>query len=518
MVDTGTNLHSLESYGNNTDEKNLKLSNTQANAIDDLVDSSLDHSSGKDDLFMQLQTKFFDLLLEIHHLIPSWGSYKENFYFHWKRIIGASSVKDIHAYKLIFRCLGNLSPSSTPIFILKPVIKQLDEYRKISEADYIPTDLDIIIPQNQPLPPVSVFQSSQQISLPASPIGNTNSHFEKCYGNKNYSPKSESDNSINLNQNNTDFNKINDFIPNLLDRNNLMPPGSPHNPASFLLFSGDSHSQSQNAVTAAALLFGTRPSINTDSSLNSSSYCDKQISSGHTSITCLKGSELSPDITSNNLHTSTFTPSTCTSSSSLSPSDYGMAGPLMAAFQHIQAVAAAAAVVSQNKNSPDRVKVDNNSSQPPKKRPRRNGEIQGVYFDKIRKLWRANWKENGRVKTKGFSVFQYGDEGARQKAIDYRKKMEREFYIVPPHSRQHAIPVPNNTIAHSNSTLTDNMKSNQNQLNEVKCEESLCINAVSNTSNLNNVSEENRSLLGTDQCEMNGSSNITNITKQSVNI
>lgn len=28
----------------------------------------------------------------------------------------------------------------------------------------------------------------------------------------------------------------------------------------------------------------------------------------------------------------------------------------------------------------------------------------GVYYDKSRKLWRANWKENGKIQTKGFSV------------------------------------------------------------------------------------------------------------------
>ena len=28
----------------------------------------------------------------------------------------------------------------------------------------------------------------------------------------------------------------------------------------------------------------------------------------------------------------------------------------------------------------------------------------GVYYDKRRRLWRANWKENGRIHTKGFSV------------------------------------------------------------------------------------------------------------------
>lgn len=50
------------------------------------------------------------------------------------------------------------------------------------------------------------------------------------------------------------------------------------------------------------------------------------------------------------------------------------------------------------------------------------GRVVGVYFDKQRRIWRANWRENGqgKRKTKNFSVEDYGFEEARRMAIQYR--------------------------------------------------------------------------------------------------
>ncbi|CAD2087329.1 transcription factor with AP2 domain(s), putative [Plasmodium vinckei brucechwatti] len=45
----------------------------------------------------------------------------------------------------------------------------------------------------------------------------------------------------------------------------------------------------------------------------------------------------------------------------------------------------------------------------------------GVYFDSARKLWRCQWKENGKFKTKGFSLIHYNTlEEARKQCILYR--------------------------------------------------------------------------------------------------
>lgn len=50
------------------------------------------------------------------------------------------------------------------------------------------------------------------------------------------------------------------------------------------------------------------------------------------------------------------------------------------------------------------------------------GRVVGVYFDKQRRIWRANWREGnvGKRKTKNFSVDDFGFEEARRLAIQYR--------------------------------------------------------------------------------------------------
>jgi len=50
------------------------------------------------------------------------------------------------------------------------------------------------------------------------------------------------------------------------------------------------------------------------------------------------------------------------------------------------------------------------------------GRVVGVYFDKQRRIWRANWREGevGKRKTKNFSVEDYGFDEARRLAIEYR--------------------------------------------------------------------------------------------------
>eukprot|EP01053_Blabericola_migrator_P001920 Blabericola_migrator_1__1919@NODE_1522_length_4352_cov_15_201867_g1002_i0_p1_GENE_NODE_1522_length_4352_cov_15_201867_g1002_i0NODE_1522_length_4352_cov_15_201867_g1002_i0_p1_ORF_typecomplete_len458_score57_07AP2/PF00847_20/1_1e08_NODE_1522_length_4352_cov_15_201867_g1002_i029634336 len=50
--------------------------------------------------------------------------------------------------------------------------------------------------------------------------------------------------------------------------------------------------------------------------------------------------------------------------------------------------------------------------------------VRGVYLDRRRGLWRANWREGGKVKTKGFRIAQWGEQEARRKAIEVRKLME----------------------------------------------------------------------------------------------
>lgn len=58
-------------------------------------------------------------------------------------------------------------------------------------------------------------------------------------------------------------------------------------------------------------------------------------------------------------------------------------------------------------------------------------EYQGVCFHKKDNLWRAQWYDNYKQYSKSFSVKKYGEEEAKQLAIDYRKKMVDELYDRP---------------------------------------------------------------------------------------
>ena len=63
-------------------------------------------------------------------------------------------------------------------------------------------------------------------------------------------------------------------------------------------------------------------------------------------------------------------------------------------------------------------------------RPRRadnTSGISGVYFDKSSNNWCANWSDENMIsKTKYFSVKKYGDEEAKQLAINYRRDRARD--------------------------------------------------------------------------------------------
>lgn len=404
--------------------------------------------NGKDEIFMQLQTELFDILLEIYNIIPTWGSFKENFYFHWKRIIGACNFKDLHAYRLIFRCLGNFRPSSIPIFILRPIIRQLDEYRRISEPEYSPSNFELNIKGNIiscSQTPIIMFQNTEGINIPGVPIEEKKKIlFENKIGRNLISDKSKSNLFHGINNDNKE---CSDFTTGINGKNGV----------TFSLFENDLISSVKSQNNRSIMFDNIFNSINqniyfSDTKRRNCFSIDNEESFEEMKLkTDLFNKEITSDEYNNNevINSSFIISNYCNSNStvsspygstcktsSLSPAEYNIAGPIMAAFQQIQAVAVAAAAVN---NPKDRLNSVNNSSNEqstvqPKKRPRRNGEIQGVYFDKIRKLWRANWKENGRVKTKGFSVFQFGDEGARQRAIEYRKRMEKEFYIMP-HSK-----------------------------------------------------------------------------------
>ncbi|KAF7456500.1 transcription factor with AP2 domain(s) [Cryptosporidium felis] len=408
-----------------------------------------------DEIFMQLQTELFDILLEIYNLIPVWGSFKENFYFHWKRIIGAFSFKDLHAYRLIFRCLGNLRPSSAPLFAIRPIIKQLDEYRKISEPEYLPVDFELKTNVQGNLisgshAPFLMFQHLQSLNIPIASMNRQDLvPIENKWDQTSFTEQGDSKITSEVNKNNT---LVTNLITSESENNKgiISVPSEKGNLSPASLQGNYSEELSEGMKCSIDGKFALSNINIQNSNYNGEKLSEIQkvseelkdtnyhyFSEDSSSIELLKGAYSVPSCYSSNSRNSSPYSSACTAST-LSPSEFNMSGPIMAAFHHIQAVAVAAAVANNGKNvlnATGHISASEPITQPPKKRPRRNGEIQGVYFDKIRKLWRANWKENGRVKTKGFSVFQFGDEGARQRAIDYRKKMEKEFYILPHSSK-----------------------------------------------------------------------------------
>jgi len=51
----------------------------------------------------------------------------------------------------------------------------------------------------------------------------------------------------------------------------------------------------------------------------------------------------------------------------------------------------------------------------------------GVYYDQLSTSWTATWKdEEGNNHTKSYSVNKYGFENAKDLAIQYRGRIERE--------------------------------------------------------------------------------------------
>ncbi|KAJ1615221.1 apicomplexan specific protein [Cryptosporidium canis] len=392
-----------------------------------------------DEVFMQLQTELFDILLEIYNLIPSWGSFKENFYFHWKRIIGACNFRDLNAYRLIFRCLGNLRPSSIPIFILRPIIRQLDEYRKISEPEYLPSHFEfdsnlhgnLITCTNAPF---IIFQNSQILNALSVPVDDTKQEItENKTKDDLYSDK----------YNSLYYHGVVNNVPTQFSSRSSASVSETGN-TPFSLFESDIINSIHQHGRQINLFDDKQNSLNCIFSgirQLDGAIKDHEKSFDRTLLNNWQPSKeltFSDELSSEPISNSFISSSNCNSNSTVS-SPYGsartisshsegnIAGPIMATFHYIQT---STANTKNNLSSVNHSSNDQNTTQP-KKRPRKNGEIQGVYFDKIRKLWRANWKENGRVKTKGFSVFQFGEEGARQKAIEYRKKMEKEFYVLP---------------------------------------------------------------------------------------
>lgn len=74
---------------------------------------------------------------------------------------------------------------------------------------------------------------------------------------------------------------------------------------------------------------------------------------------------------------------------------------------------------------------DRESGIPIEKPARRTcDEVKGVCYDILGKRWQASWSKGGKRISKRFPVAEYGQEGAKQMAIQWRKSREAEVLLV----------------------------------------------------------------------------------------
>ncbi|KAK6590663.1 hypothetical protein RS030_142102 [Cryptosporidium xiaoi] len=507
MTELETASHSSKELKKDSLEKDeiAEIVHQNDTIIVEKTNENLQYSTnGREEIFMQLQTELFDILLEIYYITPIWGSFKENFYFHWKKIIGATNIKELHAYRLIFRCMGCLRPSSTPLFVLKVIIKQLDEFRRISEPEYYSENIDLnTIVQGQAITgfnsPFTFIQEMKHSNFSdynikgkhlLEPEKNllVNDSSLKQYKQIAGGVSDSDENKFFVNPANT--NKTNECTSNIVENQILFSQNDKliksvcenmcHMKSEYLNSLYFNLGYFQNADISFERIKNTENNIhckcesqnkdsliyNTQNNKNWSKYSEYSDSCGEISdsscgsnIKSIKNSFIGGSPNSNG--------------------DYTLIGSVTPRLQEVGQLARV--IKSQNEYYSE-FSASNEliTAYAPKKRPRRNSEIQGVYFDKIRKLWRANWKENGRVKTKGFSVFQFGDEGAKQRAIEYRKKMEKEFYVTSNNSKN----IPKSTFisGKEQNSMPENLSSIL-----VDCNDAFTQNDIENSDTVQNI-------------------------------
>lgn len=315
------------------------------------------------ELFLHHQINCYDLLLEIRKKIPIWGEYEANFFFHWKKIM-TICIEELKIYILIFRSLNIETVKHLDFFMLKIIVDELDELRKVHEPNYKP------------------FIFTQE-----------------CLNNYEYSSSLEKSPDIYINMNEftepwyrKNFNKSMD-IKKFLNSLDILE-NQKHK--SYII----------QAMEIPTYIFD---------------LCDLEEEKNGVVI---PNEVLSPSVIA------TTSGGTSTNGTSSSPND---------TLKKVKKMCAKKKENNKGKNL--NTAVNPNSNPKPKKRTgyydlEIDGVVasfearKGVYYDKSRKLWRANWKENGKIQTKGFSVNEYKSvQLARQKAIEWREKKEAELLL-----------------------------------------------------------------------------------------
>ncbi|CAI7722324.1 AP2 domain transcription factor AP2-HC, putative [Plasmodium vivax] len=289
------------------------------------------------ELFLHHQINCYDLLLEIRKKIPIWGEYEANFFFHWKKIM-TICIEELKIYILIFRSLNIETVKHLDFFMLKIIVDELDELRKVHEPNYKP------------------FIFTQE-----------------CLNRYEYSCPFEKSPDIYVN--------MNEFIQPWYRKNFNKSMDIKKFLNSLDILENQKHkSYVIQAMEIPTYIFD---------------LCD--LEEAKNGITTPNGE-----------------------------------GPPNGKVKKMCA----------KKKENHKVKNVNTAVNPkPKKRTgyydlEIDGVVasfearKGVYYDKSRKLWRANWKENGKIQTKGFSVNEYKSvQLARQKAIEWREKKEAELLL-----------------------------------------------------------------------------------------
>ncbi|ANQ09767.1 AP2 family [Plasmodium coatneyi] len=313
------------------------------------------------ELFLHHQINCYDLLLEIRKKIPIWGEYEANFFFHWKKIM-TICIEELKIYILIFRSLNIETVNHLDFFMLKIIVDELDELRKVHEPNYKP----FIFTQEC----LNDYQYSRSFEKSPDIYVNMNEFIQPWYR-KNFNKSMD----------------IKKFL-NSLD----------------ILENQKHKSYIIQAMEIPTYIFD---------------LCD--LEEAKNGVVTTNG-VLSPSVMA------TTSGATSTNGASSSQNDTSKKVKKMCAKK-------------KENNKGKNLNTPVNPNPRPKKRTgyydlEIDGVVasfearKGVYYDKSRKLWRANWKENGKIQTKGFSVNEYKSvQLARQKAIEWREKKEAELLL-----------------------------------------------------------------------------------------
>ncbi|CAD2111559.1 transcription factor with AP2 domain(s), putative [Plasmodium vinckei petteri] len=358
--------------------------------------------------FVQHQINFYDFLLEIHKNVPLWGEYESNFFFHWKKIMEIR-IEELKIYKLIFRSLYVESVKYLHFHILKIIIDELDELRKVHEPQYIKFILSESYKKNYESNFYKISNINPSMNEYIQP--HHMKHIEKSMNIKKFIK------SLDILQNS----KQQPYIVQAIEIPSHifnMYQNKFKDEINFSFF----NSEHENNITIEEI----------------------KISANNQSLQ--KNTELKKNAEQSNglfkIKSEHFDNQKIENNPELSANFYANTKFARGEENEIKSTPKNTQKMSSKKKENYKIKKLNSSiNTKPKKRTgyydlEIDGVVasfearKGVYYDKSRKLWRANWKENGKIQTKGFSVNEYKSvQLARQKAIEWREMKEVQLLL-----------------------------------------------------------------------------------------